>query len=88
MGLHEGHDVRVVVRPAAADTGALVYRRGPAGWAFEAELTTAFEQSIDWFGRKVAGDGDTVVVSAFNRSVGTVHGAGAGHVYVHDGTAW
>ena len=26
VGLHEGHDVRVVVRPAAADTGALFFR--------------------------------------------------------------
>jgi len=26
VGLHEGHDVRVVVRPAASDTGALFFR--------------------------------------------------------------
>src|SRR5262245_22392399 len=43
---------------------AYVYRRGPAGWAFEQELSASDGAAFDSFGIAVAIDGNTILVGA------------------------
>ena len=76
------HDV------AASNSGAAyVFRFDGTGWAQEAELAASDGAADDFFGGRVAIDGDVVVAGAPTADVGGTD-SGAAYVFRFDGTSW
>jgi hypothetical protein len=74
---------------ANADQGAaLVFARSAGNWALQQELTAADGTAYDFFGYSVALDGESVLVGACNKTVGTRTIQGAAYVFTRDGTTW
>lgn len=65
-----------------------VYVRNGSSWAKQTELDEPTGASGDFFGTSVAISGDTAVVGAPGRSVGSDSGAGAVWVFTRSGTTW
>lgn len=86
---------------ASADSGAVyIYQRTGTTWAFQAYIKASNTGNTDGFGvsAKLSGDGNTLVVGAFNESSSGagVNGpnnnaatyAGAAYVYTRSGSTW
>lgn len=66
---------------------AYVFTRSGGTWTQQAKLVAAGGQRLDFFGRSVDIDGDTVVVGT-RRGNFSPTGQGAAFVFVRSGTAW
>ena len=70
-------------------TGAVyVFVRSGTTWTQQAELTASDAAAGDLFGCSIALSGDTALVGASAKSVGTKPSAGAAYVFVRSGTTW
>jgi hypothetical protein len=67
---------------------AYVFTRSGALWSQEAELTDADGAADERYGIDVALSGDTALVGAFYKVVGSNDSQGAAYVYTRSGTAW
>lgn len=68
---------------------AYVYVRSGTSWAKEAVLVdTATGAVLDEFGHSVAISGDTIVIGASRKTVGTSRLQGQAYVYARTGTTW
>jgi len=67
---------------------AYVFVRTGTTWTQQAELPDPDAASDDQFGFSVTLAGDTAVVGAWQKTVGTVSVAGAAYVFVRSGTTW
>lgn len=71
------------------DAGAAyVFQRGPMGWSQQAKLVATDGQANDWFGRQVALDGNTAVVSALYGDATGKPNSGSAYVFVRSMTGW
>lgn len=67
--------------PAGEDAGAVyVYTRGSAGWEFSQRLVSSNQAAFDYFGGRVAIDGNTIAIGATGDN--NANGSNAGAVYV------
>lgn len=74
-------------REAAYEAGAVfVYRRGAAGWAFEAKLTAEDAMPGDEFGQSMAIDGNRLLIGAPGHPASTL--GGAAYIFEFDGQTW
>ena len=66
---------------------AYVFVRSGSTWTEQQKLTASDAATIDWFGRRVSIDGDTIVVGAIgNDDNGSV--SGSAYVFVRSGSTW
>ena len=65
---------------------AYVFQAGPAGYTRVDELQAPVQGERDYFGQRVALDGDVALVSAVDGEKGS--GAGAVYVFLRDGDDW
>ena len=71
------------------DAGAAyVFTGAGASWSKPTELTASDAAGNDNFGSSVALDGDTVLVGAFDKTVGGQSTAGAAYVFTGAGASW
>jgi hypothetical protein len=67
---------------------AYVFVRNGGAWSQQAELTASDGATNDSFGDSVAVSGDTVVVGADFKNIGTNPNGGAAYIFTRTGTAW
>ncbi len=67
---------------------AYVFTRGAMGFGQTAKLLASDGQSGDWFGRQVALDGNTAVVSALYGDAGGKTNSGSAYVFVKSAMGW
>lgn len=67
---------------------AYVFVRSGTSWTQQQKLTAADGAAVDYFGSSVAISGDTVIVSAFQNTVGANANQGAAYVFTRSGTSW
>lgn len=67
---------------------AYVFVRSGSGWHEQAKLVASDSSSNDQFGWSVALDGDTAVVGAHFKDIGTNSGQGQAYVFLRTGTHW
>ena len=67
---------------------AYVFVRSGTTWTQQQELTASDGAANDSFGISVAVSGDTAVVGAYVRALGTSLAVGAAYVFVRNGTLW
>jgi hypothetical protein len=69
---------------------AYVFSRSGATWTEQQKLTASDPANRDLFGGNVAlsADGNTALISAMQKSVGSTVGSGAAFVFNRSGTAW
>jgi hypothetical protein len=67
---------------------AYVFARDRGVWASQAELTLSDGASGDLFGISVAVSGDSALIGARNRQVGTHAGQGAAYVFTRTSSVW
>jgi hypothetical protein len=67
---------------------AYLFTRSGTTWTQQQELTAADGTAYDFFGYSVALDGESVLVGACNKTVGTRTIQGAAYVFTRDGTTW
>jgi formylglycine-generating enzyme required for sulfatase activity len=80
---------RVDDTPAGVDAGSVyVFTRPVNTWSFRMKLTASDAAAGDQFGRAVAVDRDTLVVSAPLKTHLGVPGAGVVYVFARAGTSW
>ena len=71
-----------------AQGAAYVYTRSGTTWTQQQELTAGDGTYNDAFGASVALSGDTALVGAFSKKVGSNSFQGAAYVFVRSGTTW
>jgi formylglycine-generating enzyme required for sulfatase activity len=80
---------RVDDTPAGVDAGSVyVFTRPVSTWSFRMKLTASDAAAGDQFGRAVAVERDTLVVSAPLKTHLGVPGAGVAYVFARAGTSW
>jgi hypothetical protein len=67
---------------------AYVFRRYSVTWQFEKKLTAFDGAADDYFGGGIALSGNTVVVGAKRKQIGTNGHQGAAYVYTRSGSVW
>jgi hypothetical protein len=67
---------------------AYVFVRSDTIWAQQAKLVPSDAESLDYFGRSVAVSGDTAVVGAYNKDIGSNGNQGSAYVFVRSGLVW
>jgi hypothetical protein len=69
---------------------AYVFVRSGSSWTQQAKLTASDGADGDWFGWSVwlSGDGNTALVGAFNKTVGTNAYQGSAYVFARSGSSW
>jgi nucleoside-specific outer membrane channel protein Tsx len=73
----------------ASQGAAYVFvQNGEGTWSLQAELYASDGAADDQFGSSVAVTGSTLVVGAFNHTVGSNGGQGAVYVFVQSGSTW
>ena len=65
-----------------------VFTRSGTSWSQQAELTASDAAAGEWFGNSVALDGNTALVSAPYKTVGSNNSAGVVYVFTRSGTSW
>ena len=71
------------------DAGAAyVFQRGAMGWSQQAKLTPMDGQGNDWFGRQVAIDGSSAIVSALYGDTTGKPNSGSAYVFTKSATGW
>lgn len=71
------------------DRGSIsVFTRSGATWLLEQKLTLASQLDGDWFGFRVAVEGDTLVASALEAGTGHPDGNGSVYVFTRTGSYW
>ncbi|HEY6943356.1 FG-GAP repeat protein [Dokdonella sp.] len=65
-----------------------VYRRAGAQYAFESRILAPDGMAGDYFGSRIALQGDVALVSAIGRTQGDVDAAGAVYAFHRDGATW
>jgi hypothetical protein len=78
VGAYKNHH-SLLTEPGAA----YVFTRSGTVWSLEQKLVADVPASDDWFGYRVAIEGDTVVVSAIQHNA-----TGAAYVFTRSGTIW
>ncbi|MFN2589924.1 MAG: hypothetical protein ABR518_04060 [Actinomycetota bacterium] len=73
---------------AALAGSAYVFVRSGSSWSQQAELSSSDSSNGDLFGRGVAIEGDTAVVSAPFHDTNGKQDAGAAYVFVRSGSTW
>lgn len=81
---------------SASESGAVyVYVRRGSAWVEQAYLKADYPDPGDWFGRRIALDGDTLVIGAYGEDSGgtdpkdnSVPDSGAVYVFVRQGETW
>ena len=72
-----------------AGAGAVyVFAQGGSGWTQQPTLSAGGPPSQDHFGSAVAVSGTTVLVGAYNKTLGANVGQGAAYVFVPSGATW
>jgi uncharacterized protein (TIGR03437 family) len=71
-----------------AQGAAYVFVRSGGVWTQQQELTAADGATLDQFGGAVAVSGNTVLIGAFYKTVGSNAEQGAAYVFVQSGAAW
>jgi drug/metabolite transporter superfamily protein YnfA len=66
---------------------AYIYTRSGSTWAYQQKLVGSNRAENDGFGGGVAISGSTIVVGANGRDTGFAN-AGAGYIFIKDGTTW
>jgi hypothetical protein len=67
---------------------AYVFVRSGTVWTLQQELTAADGAEQDFFGYSVAVNEDTVLIGAFNKTIGSNSSQGAAYVFVRSGGVW
>lgn len=67
---------------------AYVFLQTGGTWSLQAELTASDGAAFDQFGSSVAVDGNTIVVGARGRTVGSNNSQGAVYVFAQSGGTW
>jgi hypothetical protein len=67
---------------------AYVFKDVSGVWQQQAKLTAGDAAELDYFGRSVAIDGDTIVVGAYNSNKGGISSCGAAYVFQETGGSW
>jgi hypothetical protein len=67
---------------------AYVFERSGDTWTQQTKLLASDGEIDDLFGRQVALEGNTIIVTAALADPEGVRGAGAAYVFTHDGTDW
>ncbi|MCA9250516.1 MAG: right-handed parallel beta-helix repeat-containing protein [Phycisphaerae bacterium] len=74
---------------AEESTGAAyVFKEVGGIWQQQSKLTADDAAELDYFGRSVAIDGDTIVVGAYNSKKGAINFCGAAYVFKETGGIW
>jgi hypothetical protein len=79
------------IHPVVSSAGpgaAYVFTRSGTTWSLQQELSASDGASGDSFGESVAISGSTLVVGAFNHTVGTTSRQGAAYVFTLSDGAW
>ena len=71
-----------------AQGSAYVFTRSGSTWTQQAQLTASDGGPFDFFGASVAIDGDTVVVGAWQDTVGSNFFQGSAYVFTRSGSTW
>jgi FG-GAP repeat/Abnormal spindle-like microcephaly-assoc'd, ASPM-SPD-2-Hydin len=79
---------RHTVGSNSAQGAAYVFVQNGGVWTHQAELTAADGAAFDNFGHSVGMDGSTVVVGAYQHTVGSNSGQGAAYVFAENGGTW
>jgi len=67
---------------------AYVFTRSGAAWSQQAKLTASDGAADNYFGCSVALSGDTALIGAYNKTVGSNESQGATYLFTRSGTAW
>jgi FG-GAP repeat len=69
---------------------AYVFTNSGGTWSQQAELTASDGAMTDWFGYSVAlsGDGNTALIGADNKTIGSNSDQGAAYVFTNSGGTW
>lgn len=67
---------------------AYVFVRSGTAWSLQQHLLAADGAAVDEFGSSVALDGETAVVGAWSKTVGSNVQQGSAYVFVRSGTVW
>ncbi len=67
---------------------AYVFVRSGTAWSLQQHLLAADGAAVDEFGSSVALDGETAVVGAWSKTVGSNLQQGSAYVFVRSGTVW
>lgn len=71
------------------DAGAAyVFQRGAMGFVQQAKLTPSDGQSNDWFGRQVALDGTTAIISSLYGDATGKPNSGSAYIFTRGATGW
>ena len=77
--------------PNFTDTGAIfIFKNNGGVWTETQMLTAPDPQSYPYFGKGLAisGDGNTIVVGAYNQNVGSNSSLGSGYIFTFNGTSF
>ena len=67
---------------------AYVFVRSGTAWSLQQHLLAGDGAAVDEFGSAVALDGDTAVIGAWSKTIGSNVQQGAAYVFLRTGTAW
>ena len=69
---------------------AYIYQRSGSSWSEQAHLTSTDGTAEDYFGRSVSlsGNGNTALIGANMKTIGTNTRQGAAYIFARTGTAW
>ena len=79
---------RAMVGSNAGQGAVYVFVRTGASWTLQARLTGGIGATGDFFGTSVALSGDTALIGAPNKDVGSSVDQGVAYVFVRNGTSW
>jgi len=65
-----------------------IFTRNGTMWSQQVELTASDGTANDYFGVSVAVSGNTAVIGAYNKTVGSNTSQGAAYVFTRSGTTW
>ena len=72
----------------AASGSAYIFTRSGTSWTQQQKLTASDSGSSDYFGNSVAISGDTVIVGADSKTVGSNVRQGAAYIFTRSGATW
>lgn len=67
---------------------AFVFQDSLRGWGFQTMLTGSGGATQDWFGASVALVGDTALIGAYNKHIGTQPSQGCAYLFTRSAAAW
>ncbi len=81
---------RKIINGNISQGAAYVFTRSGSNWVLQQELTAADGTASDFFGSpvKLSADGNTALIGAGDKKIGSNSGQGAAYVFVRSGSTW